>query len=158
MGNGWVWGWLGVRWSIWLMLSWDHSFGCCFEHKLKGRTVAGRPVWMVAWTGVRVGGKWSDSGHILKKSREDILGDWMWDVREMTARFLTWAVWMIHPTFTKMRNMFLFSLEKKKILRLCYYEISVRRLPRFNPWNLSSTLSYNFNFEVTLNTIFFFVL
>lgn len=45
---------------------------------------------MVAWTGVGVGGKWSDSGHILKRSREeDILGDWMRDVRKMTARFLT---------------------------------------------------------------------
>lgn len=55
--------------------------GCCFEHRLKGRTVTGRPVQMMAWTRVGVSGKWSDSGHTLMRSREDIVSNWMWDER-----------------------------------------------------------------------------
>lgn len=43
---------------------------------------------MVAWT-MGVGGKGSESGCILKRSREDWKGHWMQDVREMTAKFST---------------------------------------------------------------------
>lgn len=103
--------------------------GCCFEHRLKGRTVTGRPVQMMAWTRVGVSGKWSDSGHTLMRSREDIVGNWMWDVREMTARFLTWMFWMIQLTLAEMRNRFLYNLEEKNLLGFIIIKYLWKDLP-----------------------------
>lgn len=152
MGNGWG---LGMTGSETIHQTYV-VMGSLLQQKLRGRTVAGRPFWMVmAWTREGVGGKWSDSGHILKRSREGILDHWMWDVREMTARF--WpeqSEWSIQHL---LKLMCFYSVWRKKNFRFYYNEMSVRRLPRFNPWNLSSTtLSNNFNFDVTLYTIFFY--
>ena len=53
--------------------------------------VADRAIKTLVWMKVVVGRcvKWADLEYILKRSRKDILDDWMWSVREMIPRFLT---------------------------------------------------------------------
>ena len=106
--------------------------GWCFEHRLKGRTVTGRPVRMMAWTRVGVSGKWSDSGHTLMRSREDIVSNWMWDERNdcpvfdlNVLNYLTNIGWNEEQVFIQSRG--------KKSFRFYYYKISVKRPPSFNP-------------------------
>ena len=63
--------------------------GCCFEHTLNGRSLAGRPVRLLAWTEVSVGrgGRWLHAGYVLKRGRKDTLGNWTGDVRNVTQVF-----------------------------------------------------------------------
>ena len=53
--------------------------------------VAERAIRTLVWMKVVVGrcGKWADLEYMLKRSRKDILDNWMWNVREMIPRFLT---------------------------------------------------------------------
>ena len=53
--------------------------------------VAERAIRTLVWMKVVVGrrDKWADLEYMLKRSRKDILDNWMWNVREMIPRFLT---------------------------------------------------------------------
>lgn len=79
--------------------------------------VARRPVRTAAWATAGVGGRQSDSGCMLQRSRDDLLLSDVGCERRSHRR---------PPAVPEMKRMLCFNLEGRNFIRMYYYEMSVR--------------------------------